>query len=556
MKTAATEPAGAGTPAPENREGGPFSYSIFRNIWVANLAANFGKLIQAVGASWLMVSLTPSPVMVALVQSSTTLPLFMLSLFAGALADSFDRRRVMLFAQVMIMLVSIALAVATFLGWITPWTLLIFTFLIGCGTALNAPTWQAAVGDMVPRKVLADAVTINSVGFNIARSIGPAIGGMLVAAAGAVAAFAVNAVSYTGIVTVLARWKYRRVPDAIPREPMREAMASGVRYVLMSPEQIAVLARGFFYGLGAITMGALMPLVAHDFLKGTATTYGILLAFFGIGSVTGALPINRLRRRLGNERLIQIFIVVTAIGLVITGLSRSMPITILGVMCGGLGWISVLSTFNVTIQLSSPRWVVARSVSIYQMLTFGGMAFGGWMAGYIAQVTSLEAAFLIGAAIEGVAFLLGFVLPLPETDALDLEPLNRYHAPKTALDIAPHEGPVMISIAYDISDADTARFLALMHERRRIRRRDGATRWSLQRDLADPDRWFERFRHPSWLSYARQLERRTRADLGNWEEIMALHRGGNPPDVERTIVRATDSRAATGGLPLDGLPHI
>lgn len=519
----------------------PFSVPIFRAVWLASLVSSFGALIQSVGASWLMVSLSDSPSMVALVQSSTTLPLFLLSLISGALADSFDRRKLMLLSQCGMMIVSIGLTIAAFMGFLTPWTLLAFTFLIGCGTALSIPAWQAAVGDMVPRETLPAAVALNSVGFNIARSIGPAIGGTLVATVGAAGAFALNACSYTGMITVLARWKTTPVTNDLPRETLREAMVSGLRYVMMSPQQVSVLVRGLLFGLGTFTMTALMPLVTRDHLGGGATIYGMLLAIFGIGSVLAAVKITELRNWLGGERMVRSFIAITALGLVIVGVSRNIPLTIVGVLLGGAGWIAVLSTFNVTIQMSSPRWVVARALSVYQMATFGGMAAGGWLAGYLAEVTSLQTAFMIAAGIEVLAIGVGFLLPLPETAALDLAPLRPREAPKTALPIDSRAGPIFISIEYRIDPANSANFVSLMHERRRIRRRDGAQNWSLQRDLSDPEIWHERFQHSTWLNYVRHNYRRTRADLGNWMQIQSLHIGPKPPQVERTIEQQTSS---------------
>ncbi|MBN9251393.1 MAG: MFS transporter, partial [Mesorhizobium sp.] len=284
----------------------PFRHGIFRAVWTASLASNFGGLIQSVGAAWLMTSITTSSDMVALVQASTALPIMLFSLLSGAIADSFGRRQVMLVAQCFMVTVSILLTVVAYLGLITPWSLLAFTFLIGCGAAFNGPAWQSSVGDMVPRADLPAAVTLNSVGFNIARSVGPAIGGAIVAAAGAAAAFAVNAVSYFGLIIVLARWRPAIPAPLLPRESIASAMAAGLRYVAMSPNIRSVLARAILFGVAASSVPALMPLIARDLVGGGPLTYGLLLGAFGIGAVCGAFASGQLRRRLSVEAIVRL----------------------------------------------------------------------------------------------------------------------------------------------------------------------------------------------------------------------------------------------------------
>ena len=267
----------------------PLTVPIFRDVWVANLVSNFGGLIQSVGASWMMVSLASSPQLVALVQTSATLPIMLLSLWAGAVADNLDRRLVMLCAQSFMLIVSVTLAACAWLGVLSPWVLLGFTFLIGCGAAFNGPAWQASVGDMVPRPALPGAIALNAMGMNIARSVGPAIGGLIVAAAGAASAFLFNAVSYVGLIVVLARWRPVTPPRLLPRERLGVAMGAGLRYVAMSPNLRVVMLRAGLFGLAASAVPALMPLVARDLMGGGALTYGVLLGGFGMGAVGGAL---------------------------------------------------------------------------------------------------------------------------------------------------------------------------------------------------------------------------------------------------------------------------
>ncbi|MET0170699.1 MAG: MFS transporter, partial [Aliihoeflea sp.] len=283
----------------------PFRLPTFRMIWIASIASNFGGLIQAVGAAWMMTAIASSQDMVALVQASNALPIMLFSLVAGALADNYNRRSLMLTAQVFMLTVSIALTVFAYLGLLTPWLLLMFTFLIGCGTALNNPSWQASVGDIVPREILPTAVTLNSVGFNITRSVGPAIGGAIVAAAGAAAAFAVNAMSYFAIIYALFRWKPQRADDSLPRETLLRALSAGLGYVAMSPNILNVLLRGLLFGLTASAILALLPIVARDLVSGGPFTYGIMLGAFGIGAVAGAIANARLREKFSSEWIVR-----------------------------------------------------------------------------------------------------------------------------------------------------------------------------------------------------------------------------------------------------------
>lgn len=284
----------------------PLRHLTYRRIWIASLASNFGGLIQAVGAAWMMTSLSSSENMIALVQASTSLPIMMFSLISGALADSFDRRRIMISAQILMLTASVLLTVFAWSGWLTPWLLLFFTFMIGCGTALNNPSWQASVGEMVPREDLPAAVTLNSVGFNITRSVGPAIGGIIVAAAGAAAAFFVNALSYFALIYALVRWQPPKYASTLPREQLLAAISAGMRYVAMSPNIGKVLVRGFLFGLSASAILALMPIVARDLVEGGPLTYGVMLGAFGVGAIGGALVSARLREVLSSEWIVRV----------------------------------------------------------------------------------------------------------------------------------------------------------------------------------------------------------------------------------------------------------
>jgi MFS family permease len=521
--------------------GSPLRIPIFRAVWVANIVSNFGTIIQSVGASWMMIALSGSAVHVALVQSSTTLPIMLLALVAGAVADGIDRRLVMLGAQTLMLVVSAALAVFAAFGHLTPWMLLSFTFLIGCGTAFNAPAWQASVGDMVPRPALPGAIALNSVGFNIARSLGPAIGGAIVAAAGAGAAFLANAVSYIGLIAVLLRWKPPRHERLLPRERLGTAIGGGLRYVGLSPQLRLTLWRATLFGLAASSVSALMPLVAHDLMGGGPLTFGILLGAFGVGSVSGALCMGWVRRHLDTEGIIRCATLSLGLGSAVTAISPWLALTMFALFFSGAGWVLALSSFNASIQLGSPRWVVARAVSIYQMFTFGGMALGSYGFGALTEHGGVRHALLVAAGLHAVGLVAGFLKPLPQTTQQNLDPLGRWKEPETIVPVEGRSGPVVITMEYRVAPENIVAFLRVMEERRRIRRRDGARHWRLLRDLGDEHLWVERYQVPTWHDYVRHNQRRTHADVSTSDELRALHEGPWPPTVHRMIERSTAS---------------
>jgi MFS family permease len=533
----------------------PFRYPVFRGVWIASLLSNFGSLIQSVGASWMMLSIAPSPDMVALVQASTSLPIMLLSLVAGAMADNMDRRRIMVFAQIFMLAVSLALAICAWAGLVGPWTLLLFTFAIGCGSAFFAPAWQASVGDMVPRPEVPGAVALNSIAFNIARSVGPAIGGAIVAAAGAAAAFAVNAASYISLLTVLARWRPAPRLNTLPSETLGIAMGAGVRYVAMSPHIRTVLLRSAVFGFGASSVLALLPLVAKHLIAGGPLTYGLLLGAFGAGAVSGALSASRLREKLSTEAIVRWAGCILALAAALVAVSSFLVLTMAALFLAGAGWVLSLSTFNVSVQLSAPRWVVARALAAYQMAAFGGLAAGSWIWGELAADLTISGALLISAGVVLFGVVLGRWAPLSQAGELNLDPLRTqlWNAPTTSVPVDERTGPVVITVEYIIDEADVEEFLARMNERRRVRRRDGARNWRLLRDLSNPRLWIERYETPTWLDYIRLNNRATQDDASVPERLRALHRGLEPPQVRRRIERQTSSSPAAGSGP-EGAP--
>ena len=486
-----------------------------------------------------MTTITTSESMVALVQASSALPIMLFSITAGAIADSFDRRRVMLAAQLFMFVVSALLSVLTVYGLVTPWLLLSLTFLLGCGTAFNTPSWQVTIGDLVPREDVPNAVSLNSVAVNITRSVGPAIGGAVVALSGAATAFALNAASYIALISVLLRWSNTPKQSKLPREQVAQAVVAGARYVSMSPNLLKIYFRAFCFGISAVAVLALLPLVARKALLGGPLIFGLLLCAFGLGALAAAALNGRLREKFSSEGVVRLSFLGFALSEIVIASTTNFFISAAAVLIAGLCWVLALSLFNTIVQLSTPRWVVGRSLSFYQTAAFGGMAGGSWLWGMMAAKFGISEALLAASVLSLVGLAVGFFWKMPAFETLNLDPLNHFREPQLRLDILPRSGPIAIQISYEIDDQDLDQFLTLMAGRRRIRIRDGAKGWTLMRDLENPNRWIEMYHAPTWADYVRHNERRTMADAENSAQLLALHRGSGPLVVSRMIERQT-----------------
>lgn len=532
------------SPAPRPSALSPFRHKAFLTLWSATLISNFGGMVQAVGAAWLMTQLTDSATLVALVQASNTLPIMMFALLSGALADIFERRRLLLIALAMMATVSMVLALVAWQGSLSPYSLLALTFLLGVGQALYNPPWQASMGDLVPREDLPAAVTLNSVGFNLMRSVGPAAGGLIVAAFGAAAAFAVNAVSYVPLIGALLRW--RPPPPTgpkIPPEPLGPALAAGLRYVALSPNLLRVLLRAMLFGFAGVAVLALLPLLAAQHPSGGSLLLGLLLGCFGLGAILGAVINARIRERLNNENVVRVAFMGFAIACLVLSVGGNFAWQALALLVAGACWVLALSLFNVTVQLSTPRWVVARAMALYQSATFGGMAAGAWLWGGIAGARGLDTAFAWAAGMLILGAIIGRWFSQPEFGTLDLDPANRFREPPLALDLRGRSGPIVVMIDFEIDLEDAPEFLRLMSKRRAIRRRDGARNWSLMRDLENPRQWTESYHIATWDEYVRHNLRHTIADSEVTEAVQAMHRGPGKPVVHRMIERHSISPA-------------
>ena len=515
----------------------PLRRRLFRAVWVANLVTNFGWLIQGVGAAWLMTQLDPSPEMVALVQAATQVPILLLSLVAGAAADLWDRRSVLIVAQIWVLVSSFGLAALTWAGLTGPALLLLFTFSLGIGAALNSPAMQVVVRELVPRRELASAVTINAVAFNLARSVGPALGGVIVALAGPQAAFLINAVSCIGLLVVLIRLRRHVREPELPRERVGGAIIAGLRYVRQTRPIQRTLVRGAVFGFGATAIPALMPLIAREQLQGGPTLFGILLGVFGIGALGGAFLIHPLRQRLGAEWMVTVLSGVFGGAALVLGLMPTLPVALLALPLAGAAWLGSFSSFNISVQLSSAVWVQARVMSLYQMAVFGMMALGSWAWGALAGEVGLPGA-LIGSGLWLLAsLLLHLVFTLPGGQAPDLRPVPAWQKPQPRLDFDPDEGPVMVLVEYRIAPGDARTFAEAMEDVGHMRRRDGALRWQIYQDTADAELWIEAFTVGSWLDHLRQAQRATAADGAIEARALRLHKGEGAPPMRRLIHR-------------------
>ncbi|WP_456835902.1 MULTISPECIES: MFS transporter [unclassified Bradyrhizobium] len=519
---------------------GPLRNLTFRLIWLARLVSSVGALMQTVAIGWLMATSSTSDLMVALVQASSTLPVFILSIFAGAIADNFNRRRVMLATQCLMAAASAMLTALVARGFADPWIILGFSFLIGCGAAFNGPAWQASVGDIVERRDLAAAVTLSSVGWNTVRSVGPALGGVIVASFGPLAALTLNTLSYLAPLGAIWRCKWKVRCSPLPREPMTTAIYDGVRFTAMSFEIKAAIVRGTLFGLGSSSILALLPLVVRDQLTRGPTAYGILMAGFGAGAFLAGVSNRLFRELLSQEHLIILACVACAACSISLALTSALVVAATALALGGAGWVIAWSGLSVSVQMASPRWIVGRTLSINLALTYGGIAAGSWIWGAVAQEYSLTLALEASAGALLLAAAAGLLLPVRECGESDLDPLGEFDAPAVALDLNPRSGPIVVKIEYLIAEINVETFLSLMRERRRVQSRVGARHWTLLRNLQEPSQWTETFRTPTWTDFLRLNHRLTTADKELDEHIVELHAGKRPPQMKLWIERPTD----------------
>ena len=488
-----------------------------------------------------MTQMTSSADMVALVQTALMLPIMLLSLAAGAIADMYDRRIVGLAALSLGLTVAVTLAVLAHFDLITPNSLLVFCFMIGSGMALFGPAWQASVNEQVPAETLPSAVALNGISYNIARSFGPALGGIIVAAAGAEAAFVCNVALYIPLLVVLYLWQRTLEPSRLPPERLRRAVVSGVRYIIHSPSIRIVLSRTLVTGIAGGSVLALLPLVARDLLGGGAQTYGVMLGCFGMGGVLGALNVSIVRNRWSSEAAIRGCALTMGAAIVVMAVSRWPWLTGAALVIAGTVWMISVTLFNIGVQLATPRWVAGRALAAFQAAIAGGVAVGSWIWGHVANVTSVEGSLAIAGVTMLASPLLALWLRMPAVDGMNSDATDVLAEPEVNLAITPRSGPIVVEVEYRVS-ADRAReFHDVMQKVQATRQRNGAYGWSISRDLADPELWTERYHCPTWLDYLRQRSRPTQSERELQLRAVEFHLGPEPIRIRRMLERPVGS---------------
>ena len=515
----------------------PLSHPVFRRIWSAGLLSNLGLLIGGVGAAWAMTQMTTSADKVALVQTALMMPIMLISMPAGAIADMHDRRIVAMVALSISLIGATALTALAWFNLITPNILLTFCFIVGTGMALMGPAWQSSVSEQVPPDALPSAVALNGISFNIARSFGPAIGGIVVATAGSFAAFAINSLFYLPLLLVLFLWNRISEPSRLPRERLNRAMVSGVRYITNSPAIRIVLTRTVVTGTIGGSVSALMPLVARDLLHGTAQTYGIMLGAFGVGAVIGALNFSKVRQHMSGEAAVRACAILMACGAASVALSTHAVLTAAALVVYGAAWMLAVTLFNIGVQLSAPRWVAGRAVAAFQASISGGIAIGAWGWGRLTDSVGVEMALLIAAGLMLLSSLLGLWLRMPRVGARNEEVPELLADPEVRLPLTGRSGPLVVEIEYLVALDQARAFHNVMLDVQRSRQRNGAYGWSMARDIADPELWIERYHTPTWIDFLHQRNRATQSERELYLRAINFHIGPEPIRVHRMLER-------------------
>jgi MFS family permease len=515
--------------SPDDSSLSPFRSTAFTVLWVATVVSNDGTWMQNAAAGWLMTTLDPDPFLVSLVQVSTSLPLFIFAIPAGALADIVDRRRLLIVNQVAVVVI-----VATF-GFLVHWQvatpnlLLLFSFLAAAAAALIMPTWQAVVPQLVPRRQLQPAIALNGVGVNVSRAIGPALSGIIIGAWGVAAPFWINAVSTFGVIAALIWWRPAAAArETLPAESFFRAIRVGLRHARYNPGLRAALIRAAGFFLFASAYWALLPLVVRDRIHGSATLYGVLLGAIGVGAVGGAFAVPALRRRLGADGVVVAATAGSAVATLLFAVAREPVAAMIASVLAGITWIAALSTMNVAAQVALPGWVRGRGVSVYLTIMFGALTVGSALWGKVAGFAGLPAALAIAAAGAIVAIALRRRWKLETGAADDLDPALLWPVPIAGADVEGDRGPVLVTVRYRIRAEDRDAFLRAIRLFSLERRRDGAFDWDVFEHLSLPGTFIETFLLDSWIEHLRQHERVTKADSVLQAEVNRFHVDGSP----------------------------
>ncbi|BBZ05911.1 MFS transporter [Mycolicibacterium doricum] len=514
-------------PPPAVSSWAPLRSPIYRALWIAQSISNLGTWMQTVGAQWMLVGDPGAAVLVPLVQTATTLPVMLLALPSGVIADLVDRRRLLIATQGAMASGVATLALLSGFGLATPTVLLLLLFVIGCGQALTAPAWQAIQPELVPREQIPAAAALTSMSMNGARAIGPAIAGVLVSASGPTTVFALNAVSFIGIVTVLLAWRRPPTESMMPVERPLSALSAGGRFIRSSPVIRRILLRSVLFIAPASALWGLLAVIAANQLNLSSSGYGVLLGALGVGAVVGAVVLSRLQKAFGFNQLLAVAAVGFAVATAVLATVHVLAVVLGALVLGGVSWLLTLSTCNASMQLSLPAWVRARGLSVYQLVFMGGQAIGSLGWGLVAGATSVVTALLISAAllVGCAASVLWWPLHAG-TGTLDVTPSAHWGEPALLFEPDPRDGPVVVLQSYLVAPEDEAGFLGLMKRVRRSRQRTGAMQWGIFRSGESADTFVELFVVRSWDEHLRQhLVRQTGLDYALEQEISRFVHG-------------------------------
>lgn len=515
----------------------PFKHRTFLVMWLAALVSNIGTWMHSVGAGWLMTELSPSPLVVALVQTATTLPIFVFALPAGALADIFNRRTLLLITNIVMLLAAVVFSLLVYNKSVNSTTLLLFTFLLGSGAAFMAPAWQAVIPRMVPEESLSQAVVLGGISINLSRAIGPALAGVLITFYGVAMPFFANAASFVVIIAALFWWKnvMPKPSDNLPPEKVFSAMKAGVRYARHSKPLKATMWHALGFMFFANAYWALLPIISKQTLSGNASFFGILMGAVGIGAVVGALFVPKLKTILNANQ----FVVVGTLGTsLVTGyfaVVSSQVTAVLSSLFFGLSWIMVLASVNVSAQQALPEWVRARGLAVFMMVFFGSMSLGAAFWGWLAGETSISSAMLTAAVGGTVFILLSFRAELQQGKDMNLHPSHHWSMPITRHGVEHNQGPVIIEIRYEVMPEDRNAFLHAVYKLKIARQRYGAHNWGVYEDVEQEGKFVEHFMETSWAEHLRHHERVTQSDKPLEEAVLAFHTGAPRPAVTHLL---------------------
>ncbi len=525
------------TPAPAGAFS-PFRYKAFALLWTATLISNIGTWMHDVGAGWLMTTLNSSPAVVSLVQAATTLPVFLFALLAGALADRLDKRRMLIAINIILTGIVSLLALLVWLEMMTPPLLILFTLLIGTGAAFMAPAWQAVVPQLVPRDQLKPAIALNSMGINISRAIGPALAGALIVSVGLAAPFVVNALSHIVIIVALLLWRPEAAPTRAYHGSLFSEMGTGLRHVRNNDAMKATAIRAMAFFLFASAYWSLLPLIARDAEGGGSQLYGVLMGLIGAGAVTGALLLPRLQGRLSSDATVRAGTIGTILALLALAVSATPPALMGAAFLGGLSWIAVLTSFNVSAQTALPNWVRARGLAVFLMVFFGSMALGSITWGQVATATSVPVALTIAAAGLALGIVVTRSFEVGQGETADLSAASHWPQAPALSDGQSPDRPALVMVEYQIAADDTQPFITALQDFSKERRRDGATGWALHESVETPGTWVESFRLPSWHEHLEQHKRVTKDDAALQEVVRAFDTRPTGPVVRHYVASA------------------